>query len=78
MAPELPTTSDNPAGPSPAGPSFGAWSGGGAASAAFSAGAFAVLLTALFLAASALRTRLPRFDEIGRPSPLVFALERPG
>ena len=33
---------------------------------------------ALCLTASALKTRLPRFDEVGRPLPLVFALERPG
>jgi hypothetical protein len=32
----------------------------------------------LLLAASALRTRLPRFHEVGRPLPLVLALERPG
>jgi hypothetical protein len=38
----------------------------------------AILLSSLFLAASALRTRLPRLGEVGRPLPLVFALERPG
>lgn len=54
--------------------------GGAAAAAAagFSAGALAILLSGLFLGASALRTRLPRFGEDWRPSPLVFALERPG
>jgi hypothetical protein len=31
-----------------------------------------------FLAACALRTRLPRFAEGSRSVPLVFALERPG
>ena len=75
---ELLTTSDTPAGPSPADPAFGASSGAGVASSAFSAGAFAVLLMALCLAASSIKTRLPRFDEAGRPLPLVFALERPG
>lgn len=77
-APELPPTSDEPAGPSPAGPALNSGSGAGVASAAFSSGAAAVLLTLLFLAASALKTRLPRFDAVGRPLPLVFALERPG
>ena len=75
---QLPSTSSKPAGAQPAGPTFGASSGGGVASAAFSAGAVAVLLMALCLTASALKTRLPRFDEVGRPLPLVFALERPG
>jgi len=75
---ERPATSDGPAGPSPAGPAAGAGSGAGVPSSPFSAGAFAVLLTALWLAASALRTRLPRFGEVARPLPLVFALERPG
>ncbi len=77
-APELPSTSGKPAGPSPAGPALSAGSGAGVASAAFSTGAAAILLTLLLLAASALKTRLPRFDEVGRPPPLVFALERPG
>jgi hypothetical protein len=71
-----PATSDEPAPLSTLGHALGAASGG-VASAAFFAGA-AVLLMALCLAASALMTRLPRFDEVGRPLPLVFALERPG
>jgi hypothetical protein len=75
---ELPSTSQSPARPSPAGPAPAGSSAGGAASSASSAGGFAVLLMALCLAASALRTRVPRFDEIGRPLPLVFAIERPG
>jgi hypothetical protein len=75
----LPAASDEPSpGSTPDGPAFGALGGGALASAAFSAGALAILLTALFLAASALRTRLPRLGEVGRPLPLVFALERPG
>jgi hypothetical protein len=69
-------TAELSSGVRPDGPSFGA--GGGAASAAFSAGALAILLSSLFLAASALRTRLPHLGEAGRPLPLVFALERPG
>ena len=76
-ASELPATSDEPAPLSTLGHALGAASGGGVASASFFAGA-AVLLAALCLAASALMTRLPRFDEVGRPLPLVFALERPG
>jgi hypothetical protein len=76
---DLPAASDEPPpGSTPDGPAFGALGGGAIASAAFSAGALAILLTALFLAASALRTRLPRLGEVGRPLPLVFALERPG
>jgi hypothetical protein len=70
--------SERSSGARPDGPSFGAAAGGSAVSAAFSAGALAILLGSLFLGASALRTRLPRLGEAGRPLPLVFALERPG
>jgi hypothetical protein len=75
---ERPAASDGSFGSTPTGPAFGGEGSGGVASAAFSAGALAILLAALFFAASAFRSRLPRFDEVGRPLPLVFALERPG